>query len=73
MRRLDAGFVRERYLFFGRAGAGEADRIITCCGGGVNASSDAFALTLLGFANVAVYDGSMSEWGNDESLPIETG
>lgn len=67
---LPAARLRE---IFDAAGAGDADRIITYCGGGVNASNDAFALTLLGYENVAVYDGSMSEWGNDESLPIETG
>jgi thiosulfate/3-mercaptopyruvate sulfurtransferase len=30
-------------------------------------------LTLLGAANVAVYDGSMAEWASDPSLPMETG
>lgn len=49
------------------------ERIITYCGAGVNATNDAFALCLLGYETVAVYDGSMSEWGNDESLPIEVG
>ena len=34
---------------------------------------DAFALTLLGHPGVAVYDGSLSEWVRDESLPMETG
>jgi len=45
--------------------------IITYCGGGMNASNDAFALALLGYENVSIYDGSMCEWGNDPSLPIE--
>ncbi len=48
-------------------------QIITYCGGGVNASNIAFALMLLGYENIAVYDGSMNEWGNDDSLPIEMG
>lgn len=48
-------------------------RVITYCGGGVAASSDAFALGLLGVENVAVYDGSLSEWAADPSLPLVVG
>ena len=48
-------------------------RIITYCGGGIASSNSAFALALLGYDNIAVYDGSMFEWGNDESLPMEIG
>jgi len=58
---------------FKAADADRAEHIITYCGGGVNATNDAFALCLLGYENVAVYDGSMNEWGNDESLPVELG
>jgi thiosulfate/3-mercaptopyruvate sulfurtransferase len=53
--------------------SGYSDRIITYCGGGINASNVAFALKLVGYTNVSVYDGSMSEWGNDETLPVEVG
>ncbi len=49
----------------------EAKQIITYCGGGIAAANDAFALALLGYDNVAVYDGSMLEWGFDPSLPME--
>ena len=49
-----------------------SDSVITYCGGGVAASSDALALTLLGHDNVAVYDGSMLEWAADPELPLET-
>lgn len=54
-------------------GATEAEKVITYCGGGIAASCDAFILTLLGVPNVAVYDGSLSEWTSDPSLPLETG
>ena len=51
----------------------EAGRIITYCGGGIAASSDAFALALLGRDDVAVYDASLSEWARDPTLPMQTG
>ncbi|HLB30626.1 MAG TPA: sulfurtransferase [Gammaproteobacteria bacterium] len=58
---------------FAPTGALASPRVITYCGGGIAASSDALALTLLGVENVAVYDGSLSEWTLDPSLPLETG
>jgi len=58
---------------FSAAGALEKKRVITYCGGGIAASNAAFALTLLGKDNVAVYDGSMTEWAADPTLPLETG
>lgn len=57
---------------FASTGALAAKRVITYCGGGIAASSDALALTLLGVKNVAVYDGSLSEWTQDPALPMET-
>ena len=67
---LPADVLRER---FAAAGALAAGRVITYCGGGIAASSDAFVLTLLGHEGVAVYDASLSEWATDPSLPMETG
>jgi thiosulfate/3-mercaptopyruvate sulfurtransferase len=58
---------------FEAAGVLAAGRVITYCGGGIAASSDAFVLTLLGHDDVAVYDASLSEWAADASLPMETG
>jgi thiosulfate/3-mercaptopyruvate sulfurtransferase len=51
----------------------EAERAITYCGGGVAAACDTFALHLLGFEDVGVYDGSMMEWCADPALPLATG
>lgn len=48
-------------------------RIITYCGGGIIASTDAFILTRLGFNNVAVYMASLEEWTADPNNPMETG
>lgn len=50
-----------------------APRVISYCGGGISATIDALACLLAGHERVAVYDGSMSEWVRDESLPMETG
>jgi thiosulfate/3-mercaptopyruvate sulfurtransferase len=57
---------------FEAVGALSRERVITYCGGGIAASSDAFVLTLLGVPNVAVYDGSLLEWAADLTLPMET-
>lgn len=58
---------------FNQVGALHKDRVITYCGGAIAACSDAFVLTLLGVNNVAVYDGSMTEWAADTTLPLVTG
>jgi thiosulfate/3-mercaptopyruvate sulfurtransferase len=58
---------------FEAAGALRAERAIFYCGGGISATMDALALHRLGHGNVAVYDGSLSEWVRDPNLPMETG
>ena len=50
-----------------------ADRVIAYCGGGISATIDALACLLVGKEQVAVYDGSMSEWVRDENLPMTLG
>lgn len=58
---------------FAASGALTADEVITYCGGGISATMDCLALELCGQRKVAVYDGSMSEWVRDESLPLKLG
>ena len=65
---LSAERLREKFKAFGALDAG---RVITYCGGGIAASSDAFVLTLLGKDDIALYDASLSEWAADASLPME--
>lgn len=68
---------RERRTFLARdelaralAPALGAPRIITYCGGGIQAASAALALTLLGEDSVAIYDGSLNEWVADPDAPL---
>jgi thiosulfate/3-mercaptopyruvate sulfurtransferase len=48
-------------------------RIITYCGGGIVASTDAFVLSRLGYNNVAVYMASLEEWTTDPANPMVVG
>lgn len=46
--------------------------VVTYCDLGNAAANGAFVLCLLGYQDVAVYDGSFSEWSRDNTLPVET-
>lgn len=50
-----------------------APRTLIYCGGGIAATLEGFACTLVGQENVGVYDGSMSEWAANEELPLTLG
>jgi thiosulfate/3-mercaptopyruvate sulfurtransferase len=66
---LPADELRKRF-----AAVGAMDKqVINYCGGGIAASADALALIVLGHSDVKLYDGSLSEWASDPSLPMETG
>jgi thiosulfate/3-mercaptopyruvate sulfurtransferase len=58
---------------FSAAPLASSERVVTYCGGGVAASSAAFALGLIGVDAVSIYDGSLLEWTADPSLPLSTG
>jgi len=55
---------------FEQAGVDLSKPVTNTCGSGVTASILALALAIIGHRHVSVYDGSWSEWGADESLPI---
>lgn len=58
---------------FRAAGVDLSKPVVTSCGSGITASVLALGLAQIGHRKTAVYDGSWSEWGADQSLPIETG
>ncbi|WP_158295554.1 sulfurtransferase [Crenalkalicoccus roseus] len=55
------------------AGIPPGARVIAYCGAGIAASNLALALRRAGWQEVAVYDGSLDEWGRDPALPMQTG
>jgi thiosulfate/3-mercaptopyruvate sulfurtransferase len=58
---------------FEDAGIDLSKPLVTTCGSGVTASTLLFGAALLGKTDVALYDGSWSEWGADPSAPKATG
>jgi thiosulfate/3-mercaptopyruvate sulfurtransferase len=57
---------------FTEAGVTRDRRVIAYCGAAISASIDLFMLHQLGFDDLTLYDGSLLEWAEDPSLPIET-
>ena len=56
---------------FEAAGIDLARPIVTTCGSGITASVLAFGLHQLGRPDVAVYDGSWTEWASRADTPVE--
>ena len=62
---------REVLAAFELAGVDLTQPMVTTCGSGVTASTLALALFNAGKEDVAVYDGSWSEWGSLQDTPID--
>ena len=58
---------------FEAAGVDLARPLIASCGSGMTANVLIFAAHLIGKDDVALYDGSWTEWGADPETPKETG
>ena len=58
---------------FEGAGIDLTKPIVTTCGSGVTAALLALALAEIGHRKVSVYDGSWSEWGGRDDVPVEAG
>jgi thiosulfate/3-mercaptopyruvate sulfurtransferase len=67
---VDADDIRARLH---EAGIDPALPVVCSCGSGVTACVLALALELVGAKQVAVYDGSWSEWGQPGDTPVATG
>ena len=58
---------------FNDAGVDFKRQTVASCGSGVTACVIALAAYLIGEREMAVYDGSWTEWGSRHDTPIETG
>ncbi|MFC7290817.1 3-mercaptopyruvate sulfurtransferase [Hirschia litorea] len=61
------------YDVFAASGLDLDKPIVTTCGSGITASVLALGLAVIGRDDVAVYDGSWSQWGGADNCPVATG
>ena len=66
----DAAAIRRA---FEDAGVDPARPVIATCGSGITACTLALALAAIGAEQVAVYDGSWTDWGSRADAPVESG
>ncbi len=66
----DAAVIRQA---FENAGVDLARPVIATCGSGITACTLALALAAIGAEQVAVYDGSWTDWGSRAGAPVESG
>ncbi|MGQ7844367.1 3-mercaptopyruvate sulfurtransferase [Granulosicoccus sp. 3-233] len=73
---LDNGFLKPneqlRTILTSR-GVSSERAVITTCGSGVTAAIISLALECIGVSDVALYDGSWTEWGALEDMPVASG
>ena len=66
----ETGNIRRAFV---DAGVDPARPVIATCGSGITACTLALALAAIGAEQVAVYDGSWSDWGSRADAPVESG
>lgn len=63
----------ELKALFNKVAKLDGSLIVTYCGGGIASTLGALALAVLQYDNTMEYDGSLAEWSDDASLPLEVG
>ena len=56
-----------------QAGVDPANDLVGTCGSGTSACAFAWNMARAGHQSVAIYDGSWSEWGSRDDVPVDTG
>jgi thiosulfate/3-mercaptopyruvate sulfurtransferase len=70
---LPAGDLRRVFAEAGVDVENLPHEVVVYCNGAVTCTVPLAALQMLGRSDVAVYDGSWNEWGNDDSRPLTKG